>query len=482
MFISLHFLLFLIFFLFFISIFTVTIIFKKLKKNNNNKLKKISVEKFLFQKSEYINSRFKTLRLEICRLRKYFFLNNEKFRNLSIQNSIFKKKIISYSKIKLNLKSQIAKKEKLIKYNLMLEKKVSELNALLLSEKKYISERNNSFIGLKKNILDEFRIIIGNVFKDEVFRFSKYNKNQILDTVFPLKEKINDFKRKIEDIYYKESRDRSALLNELTNLKNLNENIGKDAINLTKALKGNIKIQGGWGEIVLERVLEMSGLQKGKSYNLQVHLKHSNGNFYRPDAIIHLPESKDVVVDSKVSLKNYETCCSTNNSLYRKRALKKHINSIKSHIKTLSSKSYEKLLGIKSLDFVLMFIPIEEAYFMAIREEISILSDAFKRNVFIVCPSTLLITLRTINHIWLNDNQKKNSLEIARQAGEMYDKFVVFLSSIEDIGKQLDKAKDSYLLSKNRLMDGKGNLIKRAKKLKNLGLKTRKTIPDSFKD
>jgi DNA recombination protein RmuC len=251
-------------------------------------------------------------------------------------------------------------------------------------------------------------------------------------------------------------------------------------LNLTNALKGQSKTRGSWGEMILERVLEESGLQKGREYEVQTMYASEAGQRRHPDVIVHLPEGKDIVIDSKVSLTAYEKYCSSDTEEKREKRLKEHILSIRTHIKTLGEKRYEELEGIKTLDFVLMFLPVEGAFWTAIESEQGLFNEAFDKNIMLVSPSTLLATLRIINNIWRYEDQNKNALIIAKKAGDLYDKFVGFVEVLDDVGQKIDKARESYQTARNRLTDGRGNLVRRTVELRQLGVKAQKELPEGL--
>jgi DNA recombination protein RmuC len=286
--------------------------------------------------------------------------------------------------------------------------------------------------------------------------------------LMPFAENIKSFQQKVEHFYMQESRERYSLIQEIHTLKNLNERISQDAVNLTNALKGDNKLQGNWGELILEKVLENSGLTKGREYEIQKAYKDEKGKIFKPDVIIHLPEKKDVIIDSKVSLKAYEQFHSATEEEEKERYLKSHLDSVYMHIKTLSQKNYEKLEGIRTLDFVLLFIPIEAAFMTAIEADGSLYEKAYQKNIILVSPSTLLAVLRTIEHSWRYEYQNKNAKEIARKAGDLYDKFRGFLDSMQTIERSLHKAQHAYNEAFKRLSSGKGNLLDRAKELKEM--------------
>jgi DNA recombination protein RmuC len=286
----------------------------------------------------------------------------------------------------------------------------------------------------------------------------------------------------VDDNYEKGQKERITLKTEVKNLIDMNEKLSKDANNLTKALKGDVKTQGNWGEVILERILEKSGLVKDREYYVQNSLTSEDGKLYRPDVIIHLPDNKKVIIDSKVSLVAYEKFSSSENTEDQKTHLKQHILSIKAHIKGLSDKNYQNLYGVDGLDFVLLFIPIEGAFSAALQADNSLFQEAFDKNVVLVSTSTLLATLKTIASIWKQEYQNQNAVEIARQGGDLYDKFVNFSEDLITLGKQLNTAKGTYDGAMNKLSEGKGNLVSRSEKMRKLGLKTSKQMNQKLAD
>jgi DNA recombination protein RmuC len=312
--------------------------------------------------------------------------------------------------------------------------------------------------------------------------FTLQNKESIGIILNPLREQLGEFKRKVEDVYVKESEGRAALVNEIANLKSLNMQISDDAVNLTKALKGDAKTQGDWGQVVLERVFELSGLERGREYEIQVHTHDSEGNRFFPDAIVRLPASRDVIVDSKVSLVAYEQYCSAESDAERAIALKNHVLSIRKHISELAEKAYNKLEEVASPDYVLLFMPIESAYVIAIKHEPSLFEEAFNKNIVIVCPTTLLSTLKTIEYTWRIEKQQQNSKTIAQKAGDLLDKFCSFLSTFVEMGESIKKAQEKHDQALKYLSYGKGNLIKKAEELKALGVSGKKEIPQKLLD
>ena len=364
---------------------------------------------------------------------------------------------------------------------------LAEQNVLLtemenkLQEQKTGFEEKMAMMNETKELMKaEFQNLATRIMEEKSEAMTLRNKENISVILNPLREQLGDFKKRVEDVYDRESQGRAALLNEISNLKSLNLKISDDAINLTKALKGDNKTQGNWGQIILERVLEMSGLEKGREYEIQVHSHDSEGNRFLPDAIVRLPGGRDVIVDSKVSLTGYEQYCSAECDAERAIGLKNHLISIRKHINELAEKAYNKLEEVRSPEYVLLFMPIESAYVTAIKYEPSLFEEAFNKSIIIVCPATLLSTLKTIEYSWRVEKQQQNSKAIAQKAGDLYDKFCSFLGAFQEIGESLKKAQDKYDQSLKYLSYGKGNLIKKAEELKTLGVSGKKDIPQKL--
>ena len=333
---------------------------------------------------------------------------------------------------------------------------------------------------LQEKFTKEFENLANKIFEDKSTKFTVQNKENIQTILHPLQEKIKGFEDKVEKTH-KESIDyHAALRQQIIGLKEMNLQMSKETINLTKALKGDNKTQGNWGELVLERVLEKSGLEKNREYVVQQSFTNEQGKRVLPDVVIHLPNNRKMIVDSKVSLTAYEQFVNTEEEHQKALFLKDHINSLKRHIEQLSEKKYEDIYKIESPDFVLLFIPIEPAFAVAINSDNSLYNKAFDKNIVIVTPSTLLATLRTIDTMWNNEKQQKNALEIARQAGGLYDKFHGLLNDLIGIGKKIDASKTDYNAAMNKLVDGKGNLITSVEKLKKMGAKAKKALPENI--
>lgn len=341
-------------------------------------------------------------------------------------------------------------------------------------------ERTEELKKLQKEFAVNFENLAQKIFEDKSQKFTVQNKENIDQVLKPLQEKIKTFEERVEKSQNFNIEMKTALEEQFKNLKTQNESLKKEAENLTNALKGDSKMQGNWGELILEKVLEKSGLEKDREYLVQQSYTDENGNRQLPDVVINLPDQKHMVVDSKVSLTDYERYINEDDQMLKKQYLKKHIESIKRHISQLSSKKYEELYDIESLDFVLLFIPIETAFSTAINEENELFNTAYTQNIVIVTPSTLLATLRTIVSLWTSEKQRKNTLEIARQAGALYDKFEGLLQDLIQIGKRLDDSKGFYEAAMNKLHTGKGDLISRVEKLKTLGAKAKKSLPENL--
>lgn len=358
-----------------------------------------------------------------------------------------------------------------------LREKNAELISSAESEKKHVDEKLALLLQAEKNLTGQFENLANRIFEEKSTKFVKQNEENLDLILKPLRVGLQEFKTRVEETYDKESKQRFSLQVEIEKLLILNSKISEDAINLTNALKGQSKTQGAWGELILERVLEGSGLQKGREYDVQVSLDRNDGGRSQPDVLVRLPEGKHVIVDSKVSLTAYEAYSSAEDEESRDRELKRHIESVRRHVTSLSEKNYQMLYGIQSLDFVLMFMPIEPAFMLAVQADRDLFSEAFRKNIMIVSPSTLLVSLKTIASIWRYEYQNKNAQELARQCGALYEKFVGFVSDLEEIGKKIDATRKSYDEAFGKLKTGKGNLIRQVERIRLLGVKPTKVLP-----
>ena len=352
----------------------------------------------------------------------------------------------------------------------------SDLKARLEAANKETEEKVALLQNAKEQMKLEFQQLAAQLLEEKSEKFTLQNKSNLGEILNPLREQLGDFKKKVEDVYDRESRDRVSLLQELSSLKQLNAKMSEDAINLTRALKGEAKAQGNWGEMVLERLLEASGLSKGREYQTQGSFTNEAGQQQRPDVIVQLPDNKQIIIDSKVSLTAWERYSSEQDEDQAKYHLKAHIDSLKSHIRDLSAKNYDALYEINTPEFVLLFVPIEPAFLKALEVDNDLFSDALARNIMLVCPSTLLVTLKTVHSIWRFEYQNRNAIEIATQAGQLHDQFVLFVESLDDVGDKLDKAQAAFDKSRRRLVSGRGNLVRRVHQLETLGAKAKKSL------
>lgn len=363
-----------------------------------------------------------------------------------------------------------------------LDRENAALSATLDSERQRFSEQLQLLQRAREDLGREFENLANRIFEDKQASFNRHSKIALDTTVDPLRREIADFRQKVEDVYQRENAERNRLSGQVIELQKQAQRIGDDAIQLANALKGGNKIQGNWGEVVLERILEGSGLRRGSEYQTQVNLSAEDGNRRNPDVIVHLPDGRDIVIDAKVSLTGYEKFCREEIETDREQSLKAHLMSLRAHINGLSRKAYENLDGINSLDFVLIFVPVEAAFILAVENDQNLFRDAYERGIILVSPSTLMATLRTINNIWRFDDQNRNARKIARQAGAIYDQFVLVAESLEDVGRQIDRSQIAWQQTRRRLLDGRGNLVKRLEDLKSMGARTRRSMPTSLRD
>jgi len=341
------------------------------------------------------------------------------------------------------------------------------------------TEQKEEVEKLQEKFTKEFENLANKILDEKSLKFTEQNRENIKNILSPLQEKIQLFEKKVEDSQKESVGMHSALKEQLAFLQIQNSKITQEAKNLTKALKGDSKMQGNWGELVLERVLEKSGLEKDREYSVQQSFTREDGSRVLPDVIINLPDGKKMIVDSKVSLTDYERYVNAEDE-FKEKFLKEHINSLRRHVDQLSAKKYEDLYEMESPDFVLLFIPIEPAFAVAINNDNSLYNKAFEQNIIIVTPSTLLATLRTIDSMWNNEKQQRNAIEIARQAGALYDKFEGFVGDLTKVGKKMDEAKIEYRNAMGKLVDGRGNIVSSIEKLKIMGAKTKKSIPENL--
>lgn len=363
-------------------------------------------------------------------------------------------------------------------------KRYEELNSAFASTKKENEFLNKNLVEqkaeleqLNKKFTTEFENLANRILEEKSQKFADQNKNNLDIILNPLKERIKEFELKVDKTYKDESAERITLKTEIKNLVELNKRISDEANQLAIALKGDNKQQGNWGEMVLEKVLERSGLKFGEEYKLEFSTTNNDGDRIRPDAVIFLPDNKHVIIDSKVSLIAYNSCVNASNEDERMKFLKLHIESLRSHVKILGDKNYQTATGLQSPDFVLLFVPIESSFSLAVQGDAELFNFAWDKKIVIVSPSTLLATLRTIASIWKQERQTRNALEIAEEGGKLYDKFVAFIDDLIKVGNGMKKTQNDYEDAMKKLHDGTGNLVRRAEKMKELGAKTTKQLP-----
>ena len=387
----------------------------------------------------------------------------------------------------LNLRSSLARaelqaqSESALALSLRAERDQALQNAIrfeaeLDSERKQGLGRIESLNEAKEALTSQFKNLANEILEDKSKRFTEQNAASLDALLKPLQTKLTEFKEQVNNSYGNEARERFALKSEIERLANLNLRMSDETRSLTQALKGDSKVQGNWGELVLESILESSGLRKGEEYVVQDSHTQTDGSRLQPDVVIKLPEGRSLVVDSKVSITAYARHAETTDPDSAERELAAHIQSLRQHIQGLSGKNYSSLYGVGSVDFVLMFVPIEPAFLLALKTAPNLYQEALAKNIVLVCPSTLMATLRTVAHLWRQDHQNRNALEIAKQCGSLYDKFVGFVEDLEKLGQRLDQAQTSYHDAFNKLKTGKGNLIRSAEKVRELGVKPSKNL------
>ncbi|SMC83871.1 DNA recombination protein RmuC [Moheibacter sediminis] len=416
----------------------------------------------------------------------FFFLGNyiSSLKSKAALNSVLEREKSSQNSL-VELKSESEK---------TLEKLEFKLNSVEVEKEKYVVElaqqktENASLIyrldehkaeieQLNQKFQKEFENLAQKILEEKSEKFTQQNKLNLEIVLNPLKEKIKDFETKVEASHKDSLEKNASLKQQIEDLSKLNERINQEAHNLTRALKGDQKMQGNWGEVILERILERSGLERDREYFIQKSYSTEDKRRIQPDVVVNLPENKSIIIDSKVSLVAFERYFNEEDETQKPRHLKEHINSVRAHIKSLSDKQYQNIYDIKTLDFVLLFIPIESAFSATTQSDSEIFNDAFERNIVIVSPSTLLATLRTISSIWKFEHQNRNALEIARKSGDLYDQFVNLTDDLIKLGNQIKTVNNSYDSSMKKLT-GKGNLIKKVEDLKKMGAKTSKSLSE----
>ena len=357
--------------------------------------------------------------------------------------------------------------------------RAEKLATLLESEQRTAGEKLQLLEQAREELRLQFESLANRIFEEKGEKFGSQSRERLETILRPFHDQLASFRKEIGDIYVSDTRERSSLKQEIIHLRDLNRQISTEAINLTRALKGDKKIQGNWGEMVLEKVLEQSGLRRGHEYDCQEGLRDPDNRLFRPDVIVHLPEGRDIVIDAKVSLVSWERCITADDERDRQKAIAELAAAVRDHLNNLGAKNYSDLEGIRSLDFVIMFMPIEAAFVAAFQHDERLFDEAFRRGIIITTPTTLLATLRTVENIWRYEHQSRNAQEIARRAGMIYDKFCSFVEDMEKIGRQLATCHQTYDTAMAKLSRGRGNLIAQAGQLTELGVKVRREIPRS---
>ena len=359
----------------------------------------------------------------------------------------------------------------------ILNTQIATLTTQLTQERSQNAEKIALLQSARDELTHQFKNLANDILEEKSKRFSEQNQQSLGQLLEPLKTRLQEFQGKVEQVYVQEGKDRSALAEQVRQLMELNKTVSQEANNLTKALKGSNKTQGNWGELILERVLETAGLRKGEEYDVQESHTTGDGKRLQPDVVLHLPEDRHLVIDAKATLVAYEDYANAEDEKHREAALKRHLDAVRTHIKGLSDKNYQDLYGLKSLDFVLMFIPIEPAFMLAVTHDRELFMDAWNKNVLLVSPSTLLFVVRTVASLWRQEAQNRNAQDIAKRGAELYDKLAGFVEDMESLGNRLSQAQKDYDGAINKLSTGKGNVIRQAEMLKKLGVKPNKSLP-----
>lgn len=409
-------------------------------------------------------------------LERFDILQKDK-QQVELELATVRQQVNSFSTENVALK-QALDKERNERY--ALERTLEGTNAYLQAQQEKFQEQKQEIVAIKTQFNSDFQVMANKILEEKSQKFTALNQQHLGQILDPLKDRIKSFEERVEKTHTQEAAERNVLKGVVEQLMQQSIAIKNEANSLSKALKGDTKKQGNWGEVILERVLERSGLTKDQEYRLQVSMLDDQGRRLQPDAIIDLPDDKQLIVDSKVSLVAYERVINADDEAERALYLKQHIQSVENHVKELSAKNYQNLYGIHSPDFVMLFMPIESALSLAVMQKPDLFSDAWDRRVVIVSPSTLLATLRTIAAIWKQERQNRNVLEIAREAGALYDKFVGFLQDMQHIQTHLDKASEKYEDAMRKLSSGPGNVVRKIEQLKTLGAKANKQIDDKY--
>lgn len=422
--------------------------------------------KLLQERSEAANTTIDQLKQQVGDFREKLGIAES-----TVANHVARITMLHDEKIKLaDLRDQLLAEQQ------RLTTRIAELTTSYEAACRQNEEKLQLLSKAEEQLSHRFKTLASEILEDKSKRFTEQNQRNLHQLLEPLKLKITEFQGKVQEVYVQEGKDRSALAEQVKQLTALNYQLSTDAHNLTRALKGQTKAQGNWGELILERVLEASGLRKDHEYHVQESFTRADGSRAQPDVIIHLPEGRHLIVDAKVSLTAYEEHVNADAELVRDAALKRHLDSISAHIKGLAEKNYQQLYGLQSLDFVLMFLPVEPAFMLAISHDSNLWHAAWKKNVLLVSPSTLLFVVRTVAHLWRQEQQNRNAQDIAQRGAELYDKLVGFVGDLDNLGSHIDRAQNAYKGAYKKLTTGRGNLIGQAQKLLDLGIKPTKNL------
>ncbi|WP_456453148.1 DNA recombination protein RmuC [Hydrogenimonas sp.] len=399
-----------------------------------------------------------------------------------IENATLKERLARIPALEAALEEREEELENARRQNVALEKELSDLHARIEEERRSMALRLTELKEAKETMQKEFKTLAAQIMEENSLRFGKVSRERVEEVLKPLQQQVSEFKKRIEEVHTEETKGMATLMHEIRHLKELNQKISEDAVNLTRALRGESKTQGIWGEMVLERVLEASGLREGEEYEREVSLQDGDSRRYRPDVVVHLPDDRDIIIDAKTSLVAYEKYVNAEEEAAKRQYALEHLQAVRNHIDRLADKSYTRLEGVNTLDFIFMFVPIEGALMLALESDKSLYDKAFAKHIVLVSPTTLLVALRAVENTWRHDRQNKNALLIAQKAGDLYDKFVGFAEDLEKIGKQLETVQKTYDGAWKKLTDGRGNLVRRVEELRELGAKASKQMPKKTAD